>query len=146
MKRDEILALNAPKVYLYLNISDTGRIVPMSGGTVNFFKQKAEDKFCICSEISWPPLGIVFSYDYNNKLKDMEEITHWGRDFTFQDKINISIQLPQYIVNTHYPLVFGNKHEAAQEASKLCWLLHIPEGSDKPNNAGVLLTTQRKIL
>jgi hypothetical protein len=57
-KRDCAIPESAPSVYLYKNISKLGRIVPCCG-----IGEFSTNKNFVVSEVSWPPVGIVYAYE-----------------------------------------------------------------------------------
>lgn len=135
LKRDSSLTSKAPCVYIYMNISKIGRIVPCC-----CIGEFSTHKGIVVSEISWPPLGIVFSFQSDERFALMEDITNWGRQFSFKDKKDIIIHLPRLQVSTHYPLGFGTIEQVEREIdSRLpLYLFHIPDNSASPTRFGVL--------
>jgi len=138
-KRDSVLPANAPSVYLYKNISKLGRIVPCCG-IVEF----STDKCLVVSEVSWPPVGIVFAYQSDERFRMMENITHWGR-FRFKVKSDSLVRLPRLRVASHYPLGFGTAQKVEREQAQrgLAYLFHVPENSASRNDIGVLWKKQK---
>jgi hypothetical protein len=130
LRRDTHLVSDAPFVYLYKNISRTGRIVPCCG-VVEFSAHKT----LIVSEVSWPPVGIIFSFQQDEQFAMMEDITSWGQ-YGFKGKIDTTIRLPKLRVSSHYPLGFGTPEEIEHEQVQrlLAYLFHIPDDSQSLTN------------
>ncbi len=59
LQRDKKLPSGSLRFFLYRNVSQFGRVSSMSG--IGFLFQHPRWDTLIASEISWPPLGIVFS-------------------------------------------------------------------------------------
>lgn len=110
--RDSVLPVNAPDVYLYHNSSSVGRIVPCCG-----FMELMSDEKLLISEISWPPLGMIFSYQPSRRLKAMEQVSSWGR-FGFKQRSTIQLSLPSLEVSTPFPLVYGERAAAERERNE----------------------------
>jgi hypothetical protein len=125
LKRDALLPSSAPFVYLYMNVSRIGRIVPCCG-IVDFSTHKT----IVVSEVSWPPVGIVFSFQSDERFALMEDVTSWGH-FRFEDKKDVTIRLPRLQVSSHYPLGFGTAVEVEREQANrgLAYLFHVPDDS-----------------
>ena len=137
-KRDCTLPESAPYVYLYKNISNLGRIVPCCG-----IAEFSTNKSFVVSEVSWPPVGIIYAFEADERFKIMEDITHWGR-FRFKDRGNFLIKLPKLRVASHYPLGFGTAQEVEREQGRrgLAYIFHVPEDSASHNNISVLWRRQ----
>ena len=135
LKRDKPLPSNAPFVYLYLNASKIGRIVPCCG-IWDLFTRKT----LVVSEITWPSVGIIFSFQDDEQLAKMANITEWGQ-FGFNDKISVTLTLPRLQVCTPYPLDFRTTIEAmiGQPPSHLAYLFHVPFKSESPVNLGAII-------
>jgi len=98
VRRDARLPADAPQVYLYKNVSALGRIVPICG----ISELLSHRKLLICSEISWPPLGIVFSLEPHERLAAMPNVTHWGQH-RFKDTDDFLLRMPPLKVETDWP-------------------------------------------
>ena len=141
LDKNKVIPQNAPFVFLYSNTSkNIGRIIPC-GGLVNLRTHEN----MVFSEISWPPLGIVFSFNKNPKVGEMECINHWGK-YGFKDRINISIKLPLLLVSTYYPLSFGSVEEVENEmeVNPTIYLFHVPENSNSIINMGIVSKKESK--
>ncbi|MBK7920025.1 MAG: hypothetical protein IPJ94_27970 [Chloroflexi bacterium] len=89
-------------MYLYKNIGD-GRIVPWCS-----IAEILTDRPVIAlSEISWPPLGIIFCSSNDERFLNMEDVTKWGK-YEFRDKVDLSLHLPLLQANTDHPIAFGS--------------------------------------
>lgn len=110
--RDSRLPPVAPKVYLYHNPSPEGRIVPCCG-----FIEFSSHEQLLVSEISWPPLGMVFSFQKSSRFEGMQEVTSWGA-LPFSARQNIKLALPSLAVSTPFPLVYGDRSAAERERNE----------------------------
>lgn len=133
--REALLPESAPRVYLYINTSKLGRVVPLCGIT-----ELAHNCTTMVSEISWPPLGIVMSYERHPILTSMVDITDWGQS-DFSVRTSKVLQLPRLRVNSIYPLAFGSAKEVKRrERENLpAYLFHVPDASSSPTKLCVLL-------
>ncbi len=135
LHRDSRLSLNAPSVYLYMNTSRQGRIVPCCG-----IVDLQTHVPLVISEISWPPLGIVFSFHPNRLFDDMQDISNWG-SFAYDQAVNVSLMLPMHRVNTHYPLGFGSAKRIQQKP--WIYMYHVPKGSTSQLNYSAVVEPRR---
>jgi hypothetical protein len=110
-EKDSRLPPDAPEVYLYWNASECGRLVPLQ---MMAHMWQTRNKHVQLSEISWPPLGIVISYNYDDRLEHMEKITSWSR-FLYSDTENLTICLPGRTIADPSPLAFGDPWTAERE-------------------------------
>lgn len=108
LRRDMKLPDGSLRFYLYRNISPLGRVSSMSG--IAFLFQRPPWDALIASEVSWPPLGIVFSPDKHPHLAEMKDITDWGQ-FPFKARESFGFSVPQYRVETNWPVAFGTPKE-----------------------------------
>ena len=140
LKRDTHLPKNSPYIYLYKNISKIGRIVPCCG-VIEFFTSFEP---ITISEISWPPLGIIFSFQKDERFALMEEISYWNK-YSFKDKVDLSLSLPQLKVCSHFPISYGNAEEVEREEGRKgrAYLFHVPSKSISPTNIGTILEPNR---
>ena len=138
-KRDSPLPDNTPSVYLYKNVSKMGRIVPCCG-----ILELSTHKTLVMSEVSWPPLGIVFAFQSDNRLNMMENVTRWG-EHRFKDRADLLVKLPKLRVTSHYPLGFGTAREVEREQARrgLIYLFHVPENSASRSDIGVLWKSKK---
>jgi hypothetical protein len=127
-EKDARLPPNAPDVYLYWNASQRGRLIPLQMLTHLW---QTYNKFVQLSEISWPPLGIVLSYNEDDRLEGMEKITSWCR-FLYDDVADIGITLPGKTIADPSPLAFGDpwKAERDKDARGTVAFLHV--GDENP--------------
>jgi len=114
-----------------MNTSNTGRIVPCCG-----ISDLVSHESMTVSEISWPPLGIVFSYERHRYFDSMQEITDWGR-FKFANRVDLNLSLPRFTVNTHYPIGFGTVEQI--QSRGWVYLFHVPPESKSPTNISALI-------
>jgi hypothetical protein len=109
LRRDAQLPQHAPFVYLYRNTGPIGRIVPMCGVVGG----RHPRPMIICSEVSWPPVGIIFSHEPHPMFSAMENVTAWGQ-LRFGDRLTTLLRLPSLRVETDHPLGFGSVGEVEQ--------------------------------
>ena len=69
------------------------------------------------SEISYPPIGIVYSHGANPRFANMVDITGWSQ-YGFSVKKDFVLKLPQFKVSTDHPLGFGNPEDVEKWVSK----------------------------
>jgi hypothetical protein len=109
---DSTLPRCAPDVYLYHNESSYGRIVPCCG-CIEF----ASHEKLLISEISWPPLGMVFSFQESRRFNNMQKVSSWGQ-LPFSKRLSLKLALPSLEVSTPFPLVYGNRSAAERERNE----------------------------
>jgi len=133
------LPQDAPSVYAYMNVSGFGRVIPACG-IVEFATHKV---LCV-AEVSWPPVGLVFSYQDDERLDQMADLSRWGQ-MGPSDQLDATIALPQLEVTSHFPLAFGTSEEILEEERRRlpAYLFHVPPGSHSPTDIGVLLARHR---
>ncbi len=133
--REAPLPVSAPRVYLYKNISTIGRVVPFCA-----ICELAHNRTSTVSEISWPPLGIVLSYEPHPILSSMVDITDWG-ELGFSVRTSKVLKLPHLRVNSLYPLAFGSAKdiERRQRDDLPAYQFHVPEHASSPTKLCVLL-------
>ena len=126
--RDSTLPSWAPKLYLYHNSSSYGRIVPSLG----FIEFTSHERLHI-SEISWPPIGMVFSFQESGRFQRMEEVSAWG-GLGFGEQRALQLSLPSLEVSTPFPLVYGDRASAERERNGRghAYLVQVP---DRPGGA-----------
>lgn len=132
---DAVLPPSAPRIYLYRNLSTRGRVVPCCG-----VYELATGRTVVLSEVSWPPLGVVFALGDHPRLRRMHDITEWGQR-SYTDAADLTVMLPRYQVSSIHPLMFGNIHQVeADEAARLpMYLLHVPDGTSYPSALGAIV-------
>lgn len=116
LRRDKKLPDEELRVSLYRNISETGRISSTSGSGFLFRRPRWDT--LIASEISWPPLGVVYSYGRHPHLEGMRDITEWGQ-YSFKVRESFSFSVPQLRVEANWPLAYGTLQEAAAWTEQL---------------------------
>jgi hypothetical protein len=121
--RDSVLPPSAPEVYLYHNSSSYGRIVPSCG-----FIEFTSHETLHVSEISWPPLGIVFSFQESERFQRMEKVSAWG-GLAFSERRALRLALPSLEVSTPFPLVYGDRDSAERERNERghAYLVQVPD-------------------
>jgi hypothetical protein len=133
--RDALLPDTAPRIFLYENIANIGRVVPSCG-----ICELANHRTTVVSEISWPPLGIVLSFQAHPVLSQMADITEWGQ-YAYSHRASVQLRLPRLQVNTLYPLAFGTARavKARDEVLLPLYLFHAPPTSSSPTKLCTLL-------
>lgn len=111
-QRDSRLSPDAGRFFLYRNVSGTGRISSMSAWG---FLRRPSWPTLICSEVSWPPLGLVYAMDADSPthpmLHPMTDVTGWG-DYTFRSRASLNFSVPQFRVEANWPVIFGPEKQA----------------------------------
>jgi hypothetical protein len=135
LDREAPLPPSAPRVFLYFNTSQFGRIAPFCS-----LVELATHRSTVLSEVSWPPLGLIFAYDSHPIIDAMQELSAWGSE-SFSASRSVSIVLPRLRVNSLYPLAFGSTRaiERTQEERLTVFLHHVPPGSASPLNISALI-------
>ncbi len=135
LKRDAKLPEDAPSVLLYLNSSRVGRITPLCG-----IVESATHLHHVAAEISWPPIGIVFSFGEHPRVEQMQDITSWAQ-FGFHESVSVDLTLPELHVSTSYPLAFGTSEQVEREQVErmMFYLYHVPDGYQGPVGLGAEL-------
>jgi hypothetical protein len=142
-RRDMLLPEGLLRFYLYRNTSSLGRIVPLAAlgalragpawvresGVLHAAPRMGPAGF---SELSWPPMGIVYAVEEHPLFEDMAEITHWG-SYKFKDKVDLAVCVPRLRVETHWPLGFGSPADVDEWSSREGIMHFIGEGSDDPS-------------
>jgi hypothetical protein len=132
----ESLPSESPVVYTYINASRIGRIVPWMG----LAEVRTRRPPIILSEISYPPIGMVFSDQQDDRFRLMEDITNWGQ-YGFKEKTSLVIHLPKLQVSTDHPLGFGTEAEVNRWIEENGVVRMIP-GAEDPSSktsAGLVL-------
>lgn len=108
LRRDRKLSTDSLRFYLYRNISQIGRVSSICG--LGFLFQRPKWDTLIASEVSWPPLGIVFATAPHPHLSGMKDITGWG-EYSFKERDSFGFSVPQLRVETNWPLAYGSPQE-----------------------------------
>ena len=108
LRRDMRLPAQSLRFFLFRNVSQLGRVSSMSG--IGFLFQQPKWETLIAAEVTWPPLGVVFTPDDHPHLAGMKEITDWGQ-FSFRTRESFGFSVPQYRVETNWPLAYGTPQE-----------------------------------
>lgn len=137
LKRDAPLPKIAPSVFVYHNLSSVGRLAPIC--LIMSFGKRLHHQ---AAEISWPPVGLVFSFEGKERLKFMQDVTSWA-NFSFHDRIDVAVSLPRLQVYTPYPLTYGTSRDVEEEQAKLglAYSYHVPEGYEGPAGMGAIWTS-----
>lgn len=130
-RRDDRLPQDAPHVYLYRNVSNTGRIVPWHG----LGELRTGRPPLTLSEVSYPPIGLVFCDDQDDRFALMEDITSWGQ-YEFSKKTSIVLRLPDLQVSTSHPLGFGTEDDVERWRLDCGVIWFIPRPGDSPSQPG----------
>lgn len=140
-RKDTKLPSDAPKTYLYKNVSNNGRILPWMG--LSEVYRRSQPIFI--SEISYPPVGIVFCDQEDDRFVSMESISEWGA-YGFKDRCNLVVRLPELQVSTDHPLGFGTESEVARwiEECGVARLIPRPEDSESKTSVGLSLRPRPK--
>jgi hypothetical protein len=135
MDRSAPLPPSSPRVFLYLNTGNVGRVVPFC-----CMVELSTSRHVCFVEVSWPPLGVVMAYDWHEKFARMFEVTAWGK-LGYKDYVDETLLLPRLRIVSGFPLAYGTRREVeAEEAAKLpAYLFHVPPGSMGPTAVGALL-------
>ena len=139
LDRNALLPSSAPSVYLYRNLSRWGRVVPCCG-----VLELRMHRTVVVSEVSWPPLGVVFSFQGHPRLEGMQDVSPWGQ-FSFTDCVDLTVQLPQHHIPAALPLMFGSKEQMAhdEEIRLPIYLLYVPDNSTYASAIGALIERNR---
>lgn len=108
-RRDMKLPAGALRFYLYRNTSPFGRVSSMSGQA--FLFQSPKWPPLVAAEVSWPPLGVVFTKEAHPHLAGMRDITEWGQ-YSFKERDSFGFTVPLYRVEANWPLAYGTLLEA----------------------------------
>ena len=141
LRRDMKLPPGEFQVFLYRNTSGIGRIAPLTGMGALL----RDFDTLLFSEISWPPLGVVFALSEHPVLAAMKNITDWGQR-SFKTVESFSFSVPQYHVEANYPLGFGTPAQVDRwvERNHLMLLLDMPDGDHGPLGISTLVRRRRR--
>jgi hypothetical protein len=133
--KEDKLPANAPQVYLYRNASEVGRIVPWCAIAEILTRREP----IALSEISWPPVGLIFCDRPDERFALMANVTQWGQ-YGFKDRKSFVLQLPRLKVNTDHPLAYGTVSEIKRWRTQ-CGVVWAVAGADydaSPNNTSMV--------
>jgi hypothetical protein len=128
--------------YLYRNVSPRGRVASMTGFT--FLRVRAGGPLMV-SEVSWPPLGLVYVLGGPHlMLEKMTNVTGWGR-YDFRDVTSLHFSVPQFRIEVNSPLAFGSpaEHEAWETRVGRIQLLWGNHGGETPTQISSLVQRDR---
>jgi hypothetical protein len=134
--KEDRLPGDAPQVYLYRNASKVGRIVPWCAIAEVLTSQQV----IALSEVSWPPVGLIFCDRPDERFDSMVNVTQWGQ-YGFKDRKSFLLQLPRLKVNTDHPLAYGTVSEITRWRTE-CGVVWAVAGADydaSPNNTSMVL-------
>jgi len=132
-----------PRVYLYRNTADQGRICPLGALGELFVPGPARGDPIVCSEIAWPPLGVVFALTRPDYFSAMADVTDWGRA-RFKDCRSEVLRVPSYRVETDWPLGFGSGKDVDDWIDRMgvVWFLGSLGDPETPNSVSMTLRRQ----
>lgn len=133
------LQADALRVYLYKNVSPNGRIAPWIGMGECLTRRPP----ILLSEITYPPVGIVFSQQPDSRFDQFHDVTEWGQ-YKFKDRTDLVIALPELAVCTDHPLGFGTARDVAAwiKRSGVVRFIPRPEDASSLTSAGVTLRSE----
>jgi hypothetical protein len=142
LKKDALLPEGLLRFYVYRNISSLGRIVPLAAlGALHSRSNSvtpaglhviARPRPAAFSELSFPPVGIVYAVEDHPFFDQMAEITTWGK-YRFRAKCDIALFIPSMRVETHLPLGFGTPEDVDRWSSREGIMHFVGEGSGDPS-------------
>lgn len=140
LKRDAAIPSTAPRILLYRNVSRFGRVVPVCGIGDLFRPPGVPMETAIFSEISWPPLGIIFAFEHHRFFRSLTDVTHWG-NLGYHTRRNETLCLPEMRVECDWPLAFGTRQEADRWQTKhgIIWLVANADEPASPTVVSALL-------
>lgn len=106
--RDAKLPADSLRFYLYRNASTLGRVTSLAG--MGFLFQRPPWEPLLASEISWPPLGVVYATEAHPHMEGMKDITDWGQ-YSFKARASFGFSVPRLRVETNWPLGYGTPRE-----------------------------------
>jgi len=133
--RDEPLPEGSPRVFLYMNVSSRGRIVPWCA----LSEIRTSRTPVGLSEISWPPLGIIFLDGADDWVPGMAEVTEWA-GCRFSEQRSLMLRLPKLRVETAHPMGFGSAHEVDRWRKDSGVLWYVGESDDSESETSVAMT------
>jgi hypothetical protein len=139
LRRDDPLPPGSPHILLYYNGSPTGRVVPWCGLSQLFRRIPV----IALSEISFPPLGVVFASSLNPLFEGMQDITAWG-SAAYRDEITTNILLPVKRIETDWPLGFGAPAEVERWKNEAGVMWFVAEADDITSLTSVAATWSRE--
>lgn len=146
LRRDKKLPAGVLRFYLYRNSGSVGRISGFAA--MGFLLSRPHVNPIGVSEISWPPVGIVFATeasDSHPELSRMKEITDWGHR-SFKNVEDVGFSVPQLLVEADWPLGFGSRAEVNKwiERTGAVWMLPSLKDETGLKQASALIEQIRK--
>lgn len=141
--RDKNLRLppDVLRFYLYRNTSRLGRVIPFTG-VASLYSRWPQ---LFMAEISWPPVGIVYTTEAHPLVTRMYDITEWGRDYHFRSRASFGFSVPQLLTTTHWPLGFGTERQAFDWAERDGVMVLMHTGTTSEDGAGHLPALTRRL-
>lgn len=102
LRQAAMLPEKSLELYVYRNRSAYGRLVPVCSLTSLFGAGHVNDRSIICSEVSWPPVGLVFVPGGGGRAlaaAGMPEVSAWGRE-PFVRRTAAQLWAPTLVVET----------------------------------------------
>ncbi len=140
------LPAGALDLYLYRNPSTQGRIVPVCCISELRRPDPRPDDVLCCSEVSWPPVGVVYALHGGARLAamGMTNVTAWaGRRFDAAE--DVLLHVPDLPVATDWPLGFGSAADVERWTRErgVIWAIAKADDEDAPNAVSMLWTRER---
>lgn len=101
-------------IYLYFLIGSVARYIGVAG----ILQLKPSGNITrVLSELSAPPFGYVFEIDPKREEKYCD-IGYFANKFRYDQKVNLSLKIPIYECNTHFPADYRTKQEVMNDYIK----------------------------
>ena len=142
LRQDSALPDGALEIYVYRNRSTHGRLVPVCSLSSLFGPGHINDRSVVCSEVSWPPVGLVFVPGGGGgalAAAGMPEVSGWGRE-PLGRRMAAQLRVPNLLVETDWPLGFGTAAEVNRwiDEQHLMWMVGTADDPTAPNAASML--------
>jgi hypothetical protein len=137
-RRDDPLPAGSPRIYLYYNASPNGRVVPWC----SMWQHARHVPPVGFSEISFPPLGVVFASDPSPFFEGMADVSSWGVR-RYHDRADIDLFLPTLRVETDWPLGFGTAADVERWKKDAGVIWAVAEADDPASLTSVSATWRR---
>jgi len=102
--------ISEDKYGFYIFIS-TGRFLRYIGIGGILYSDKS---FKVASELCAPPFGYIFEIDPKGKNQSVD-ITFFANNYTYNDCVNITIEIPVLGISSYLPLDYRNKEQIIQD-------------------------------
>ena len=142
LHQDRALPDGALEIYLYRNRSAHGRLVPVCSLGSLFGPGHINERSIICSEVSWPPVGLVFVPGGGGRAlaaAGMPEVSAWGREPLWR-RTTLQLRVPNLAVEADWPLGFGTAAQVDRwvDEQHLVWMIGTADDPAAPNAASML--------